>query len=307
MRSQPSFAPVIAIGFTSLVLLHCGPTAEPNVPGPTPPPAETAAPTAMPTATPTASASAASTAAPAETAAAEAHHAGPPHWTYEGAEGPAKWGDLSPEYAACKTGTSQSPIDIVTRQATVDKALHLVDFVYGAPIPLQIFNNGHTVQVQNVGAAEIKAEGIEWKLVQVHFHSPSEHAIDGKLLDLEAHFVHASDKGDLAVVGLLFKKGKENKAFAPIFDHIPTDVTKDPLPVPGTKIDLAKLLPPKPSYFTYSGSLTTPKCSEGVRWFVLKPTEEISEAQLQKFHGAVHGDNNRPVQPLGSRHVARLN
>ena len=283
----------LAVGLFSVAQLYCGPSPEPNVPGPTPPP--TSAPTAEPTS--------AATSAPTAAASAEAKPAAPPHWTYHGEEGPEKWGELSPDYATCKSGTSQSPIDIVTKKAESDKALKLIEFNYGAAIPLSIFNNGHTVQVQNGGAATMKAAGSEWKLVQVHFHAPSEHSIDGKLLDLEAHFVHANDKGELAVVGLLFKKGKENKALSPVFEHIPSEVTKEAAAVPGTTIDLAKILPKDPAFYTYSGSLTTPKCTEGVRWMVLKPTAEISDAQLQKFKAVLHGENNRPVQPLGNRKV----
>lgn len=229
------------------------------------------------------------------------------HWSYSGEGGPEQWGDLSPDYTACKTGTSQSPIDIVTKRAALDKSLKLIDFHYKAPLPLQIWNNGHTIQVQSSASESIKVGGGEWKLVQFHMHSPSEHAIDGQLLDLELHLVHANDKGELSVVGLLFKRGNENKALAPVFEHIPAEVGKEASPVDGVTLDLTKLLPPKPGYYTYSGSLTTPKCTEGVRWYVLKPTAEVSDAQLRRFRAAFKGDTNRPVQPLGARKVTRSN
>lgn len=300
MRPVRSLAPSLTLGLASLALVHCGgEPAEPVVPGPTPPPPSTVA--AAPA--PTASAEAAPTATAVAEAPHEPAHTAHAHWTYSGEEGPSHWGDLSPDFAACKTGASQSPIDIVTKKAELDRSLGLLAFEYKAPLPLQIWNNGHTVQVQNSVSESVKIAGGEWKLVQFHMHSPSEHAIDGKLLDLELHLVHASDKGELSVVGLLFRKGKENKALAPVFDHIPTEVAKEAAPVAGVTLDLAKILPAKPTYYTYTGSLTTPKCTEGVHWYVLQTTAEISDAQLQKFHAAFKGDTNRPVQPLGARKV----
>jgi carbonic anhydrase len=262
---------------------------------PPPPTAEPAATEPPPAAEP----------APAATHEKEAH-AGPPHWTYSGAEGAAHWGDLGPDYAACKTGTNQSPIDLVTAAAQLDKALLPLEMSYPA-LPLHLFNNGHTVQVSNTVEALMKAGGDTWKLVQFHLHSPSEHRVDGKALDLEIHLVHKNDKGALSVVGLLFKKGKENKALAPVLDHAPAEVSKEPRPVDGVKVDLKALVPAKARYYAYDGSLTTPPCSEGVRWYVLAPIGELSDAQLQKFRGAVHGDTSRPVLPLGARKVSRSN
>lgn len=239
----------------------------------------------------------------AEPAHAEAH-AGPPHWTYGGEEGAGHWGDLSADYAACKTGAHQSPIDIVTTRTQADRSLLPIEISYPA-VPLQIFNNGHTVQVSNSTAASMKVGGDTWKLLQFHFHSPSEHQVDGKNLDLELHLVHKSEKGELSVVGLLFKKGKENQGLAPVLDHVPVEVSKEASPVAGVNVDLKSLVPAKARYYTYDGSLTTPPCSEGVHWYVMAFVGEVSEAQLQQFRGATHGDTNRPVMALGERKVSR--
>jgi carbonic anhydrase len=243
--------------------------------------------------------------APAEHAPAEAH-AGPPHWTYSGEEGAGHWGDLSADYAACKTGAHQSPIDIVTTRTQAERSRLPLEISYPA-VPLRIFNNGHTVQVSNSTAASMKVGGDTWKLVQFHFHSPSEHQVDGKNLDLELHLVHKSEKGELSVVGLLFKKGKENRSLAPVLDHVPAEVSKEASPVEGVNVDLSSLVPAKARYYTYDGSLTTPPCSEGVHWYVMSTVGEVSDAQLQQFRGATHGDTNRPVMARGARRVALSN
>jgi carbonic anhydrase len=227
-----------------------------------------------------------------------------PHWAYQGDEGPASWGELSPDYEACKTGASQSPIDIATRTVEADKALELIDFGY-ASVPLHMLNDGHTVQVANTTPAAINAGGDTWKLAHLDFHSPSEHSINGKFADLELQLAHVNRLGELAVVALLFKKGRENRALAPVFDAMRADLTSEAQSVPGAAVDLSNVVPPAPSYFTYVGSLTTPDCTEGVRWFVLEPIGEISEAQLRKLRAVIPSDTNRPVQPLGSRKILR--
>jgi len=297
-RAIAARLPLCAAALVALV--HCA--ADPGAPvTPSAPSAEPAAVAPPPEA-------AHADPAHAEAAHAEAAHAGahagPPHWTYGGEEGAGHWGDLSADYAACKTGGHQSPIDIVTAKAQPDKGLLPIEISYPA-VPLQIFNNGHTVQVTNATSASMKVGGDTWKLLQFHFHSPSEHQVDGKNLDLELHLVHKNDKGELSVVGLLFKKGKENKGLAPVLDHVPTEVSKQASPVEGVSVDLKSLLPASARYYTYDGSLTTPPCSEGVHWYVMASVGEVSDAQLQQFRGATHGDTNRPVMALGARHVSR--
>jgi carbonic anhydrase len=234
---------------------------------------------------------------------AEAHHH--PHWTYGGDEGPSHWGDLSPEWSACKTGTRQTPIDIVTGKTDSDRGLSPLVVDYPA-LPLAVLNNGHTVQV-NAAAGSLRAAGDTWKLAQFHFHSPSEHMLDGKHAELELHLVHKNDRGALAVVGLLFKKGKANLVLASVFDNAPAEVSKEAKTIEGQTVDVGKLLPAGARYFTYEGSLTTPPCSEGVRWLVLDTMAEVSEDQIAQFRKATHGDTARPVQSLGARHVTRPN
>jgi carbonic anhydrase len=224
-------------------------------------------------------------------------------WGYTGDGTPDKWGDLKPNFALCKNGKAQTPIDISSKVA---KSPTLKGLVFQYPtIPLTIFNNGHTVQVPNPGAASVAEGQKKWNLLQFHFHAPSEHTVDGKQYDAEVHFVHANDKGELAVVAVFVKKGKENAALKAVFDNAPSDIGTDPKPIAGATVDLNAILPPKPGYFTYDGSLSVPPCSEGVTWFVLKAPIEASAEQIAKFHEVTHGDTDRPVQPLNGRKVLR--
>jgi len=219
------------------------------------------------------------------------------HWSYEGKEAPAKWGDLDKEFAVCKLGKEQSPIDIKTKDAK-KAALAPIKTAYKSSGG-DLVNNGHTIQVNlaDGGAAPVPAG--EYKLLQFHFHTPSEEKIDGKNFPLVAHLVHKSDAGKLAVIGVLFKTGKENAALKDIFAKLPAKEGKAPL---AANFDTASLLPKSLAYYSFNGSLTTPPCSEGVAWHVLKEPVEISAAQVAQFT-KIFKMNARPVQPLGSRTV----
>ncbi len=227
--------------------------------------------------------------------AGSGHHAS---WGYTGDTGPDAWGDLKPEYAACK-GSQQSPIDIVVND-TVDADLSKIAVHWG-PSGLEIKNNGHTIQANYDEGSYIIVNGKKFDLLQFHFHAPSEHALNGKLYDMEAHFVHKSDDGELAVVGVFFEAGEENAALKPIWQNMPHHVgTKS---VSGIKIDGNDLIPSNTKeYFHYMGSLTTPPCSEVVNWYVLAEPLQASKKQIQAFSDLIKA-NNRPVQPLNRRFV----
>ena len=218
------------------------------------------------------------------------------HWAYSGDAGPDRWGELSPDFALCADGKAQSPIDI--REAS---ALELVDieFLYGESAN-NIFNNGHTIQVNIDAGSAIRYNGISYTLLQFHFHSPSEHTIDGVAAPLEIHFVHQDpNSGSLAVVGILLTEGgSDNEAYAAIFDHLPAQAGEPE--ALGEPILLAALLPEARAFYTYQGSLTTPPCSEIVRWLVLEDPVELSAQQIAAFTD-IYADNARPVQPLGLR------
>ena len=216
------------------------------------------------------------------------------HFEYEGEDGPAHWGDLSPAYIACKTGTAQSPIDL---KGAAGADLPNLGFAWlsGAPT---ILNNGHTIQVSLPAGGTLTTAGAEFPLAQFHFHAHSEHTVDGKTTPLEIHFVHKNAAGELAVVGVLVEEGAENATLGKLFASLPAD--KDGKTTLTESIDPATLLPTDKLYYRYAGSLTTPPCSEGVKWHVLKSTITASKAQIEAFTKLYENDA-RPVQPLGTR------
>lgn len=225
--------------------------------------------------------------------AQEATEEAPPHWDYEDT---GDWGSLGDEFAICGTGMAQSPIDI-----TGETELNLSDiaFSYG-DTALNILNNGHTIQVNADAGNSILYNGIRYDLLQFHFHHPSEHTVDGLAAPMEVHFVHRDpNTGNLAVVAVMLVEGEANAAYAPVFDNL-TTATSEAAPI--SNIDLSSLLPESRQFTTYNGSLTTPPCSEIVRWLVLDEPLALSAEQIAAF-GALFEMNARPVQPLNGRDV----
>ena len=218
------------------------------------------------------------------------------HWSYEGEHGPDNWGNVKPEFKQCQAGLEQSPVDI--GDATPGD-LAKIEFNY-QPSPIKVVNNGHTIQVNYSGDSSIKVGSQVYKLVQFHFHSPSENTVKKKPFDMELHLVHKHDQGELAVVGVLMQSGNANKALDPVWANIPKDVNKETTLT--AQINAADLLPAKRSFYHFKGSLTTPPCSEGVQWFVMKEPTTVSAAQVKSFVAAV-GHNARPVQALNKRSV----
>ena len=143
-----------------------------------------------------------------------------PHWAYTGDEGPEHRGDLSPDFGKCKAGHEQTPIDLA-KDAPRGAALAPLAFSY-AKSPLVLLDNGHTVQANAAPGSTLTANGARYGFVQFHLHAPSEHTVAGKRFDAELHLVHKSDDGKLAVVGVLLAVGKESRALAPFFDHLPS-------------------------------------------------------------------------------------
>ena len=219
------------------------------------------------------------------------------HWRYSGTAGPARWGDMKPEFATCKTGKRQSPIDI-KNAAPAD--LPPITFAY-RPAPLKIIDNGHTVQVNVPPGSSIGAGGKSYELVQFHFHKPSEEKVNGKAFDMVVHLVHKSPQGQLAVVGVLLEKGKDHPLVRTLWSNLPK-VKEREVAVDATAIDPSGLLPADRRYYTFPGSLTTPPCTEGVTWYVLRTPVEISGPQIERF-GKIYRRNARPVQPLNDRAI----
>lgn len=223
-------------------------------------------------------------------------------WGYAGDLGPSQWGKLSPEFAPCEEGKAQSPIDIsdAAEVDLVDIEFHYGETERGLEANHSIYNNSHTIQVNVGDGSYIIYNGISYELAQFHFHSPSEHTINGEAAAMELHFVHIDhNSGALAVVGVLLVEGEgENKAYSNIFDNMPADVGEpETLAEP---VDLKALLPKRRAYYTYQGSLTTPPCSEIVRWLLLDMPVALSRAQIEAYT-ALYTGNARPVQPLGKR------
>jgi carbonic anhydrase len=243
-------------------------------------------------------------AAVAHTPAPAAHA---PHWSYEGAADPSHWAQLSPEFASCGIGHEQSPIDIVTSAAVpLHSGTSGFDPVRFGPtaqqaVPVDIVNNGHTIQVDSVGSGSLLIGSERYVLQQLHFHSPSEHTVEGRSYPLEAHFVHKSAGGKLAVIGVLFEEGAENPALVPFWKSLPKSAGA-PVDLGHGGVSVGALLPARHDVYRYAGSLTTPPCSEAVKWLVMEDRVRASAAQIEAFRAIIHA-NNRPVQPLAGRHV----
>lgn len=223
------------------------------------------------------------------------------HWGYTGHEGAENWGDLAPEYSMCKLGKAQTPINIEKKVLACTNDLQKIKFDY-TTASTEVLNNGHTIQVAIEDGSSIEIDGIKFTLKQFHFHTPSENQIEGKNFPLEAHLVHASKDGELAVIALMFENGAENPLIKKVWEAMPHEVDKKtPLVLSAKEINA--FLPEKKQYYRFDGSLTTPPCSEGVRWFVLKKYVTISPAQVEEFLHTVHHENNRPIQPINARKV----
>ena len=219
-------------------------------------------------------------------------------WEYEGERGPAHWGSLDAAFSTCGDGTAQSPIDLA---GGTDGDFAAIEFDYGARLAT-VVNTGHTIQVNVDPGSGITLDGTRYELLQFHFHHGSEHTVGGVQLSMELHLVHRSDRGALAVVGVLLGEGAANEALAPIWERIPSQANGAEA-VPDA-VDVAALLPEPRTAWRYRGSLTTPPCTEGVAWIVMSEPVTLSAAQIAAF-GALYARNFRPVQPLGNRVLGR--
>ena len=216
------------------------------------------------------------------------------HWDYSGENGPDKWAQLAPEFAGC-AGKNQSPVNLAR---FMDAELPPVAFNYHAG-GHEVTNNGHTVQVNYVDGSHIRLDGIDFILKQFHFHAPSENTIHAKSFPMEAHFVHVDKNANVAVVAVMFQQGEKNKALESIWRVRPRDVGKTV--TLSSYFSAEKLFPGRREYYRFNGSLTTPPCSEGVRWLVLKQAVSASEEQIAAFERVMGHANNRPVQPVNAR------
>jgi carbonic anhydrase len=234
---------------------------------------------------------------------ADAEHAGTAaaaRWDYAGATGPDAWGQMKPEFSKCSSGSRQSPIDI-RDGFKVD--LEPVVFDY-KPTAFRVIDNGHTVQVNVAPGNFIEVMGRRFELVQFHFHRPSEERIDGQQFDMEVHLVHKDLEGRLAVIAVLLTRGRAQPIVQNVWNNLPLEKGEEL--AARTPLNPSDLLPAEHNYFTYMGSLTTPPCSEGVLWMVMKKPVEASPEQIDLF-ARLYPMNARPVQSASGRLIKESN
>ncbi|QSX33600.1 carbonic anhydrase family protein [Shewanella avicenniae] len=213
-------------------------------------------------------------------------------WGYSGHHGPEHWGDIA---GTCAAGVNQSPIDVTK---AVKAELSALELNYAGQVT-ELTNNGHTLQASVTGTNTLTVDGDVFELKQFHFHTPSENLIEGKQYPLEAHFVNQDKQGNLAVVAVMFDAGADNPALAALAAAIPSGKGTKALP---KSFDVKEMLPSTEHYYRFNGSLTTPPCTEGVRWFVMQDAKALS-AEQQKVLTDTMGHNNRPVQAPHARVV----
>lgn len=240
-----------------------------------------------------------------DTAASEGHDSHTTaHWSYDGDTGPEHWGKLGDQangsYELCASGRLQSPIDIVdpSSEDLVNIALHY------QPSELIMKNNGHTVEVNYAAGGFIEIDQQQYNTANIHYHTPSEHTINGKSFDAELHLVHTRDLGDhqkeYAVIGILLTVGAENQHYRALLDNLPQKSGEEFRSQ--EKLDAANLLPSTRTTYRYTGSLTTPPCSEGVHWNVMSTPVELSAEQLASLK-QLFDHNSRPTQDLAGREI----
>ena len=246
------------------------------------------------------------TSATAKDAHSESESARPVHWTYTGEDGPEHWASLSPVYATCGQGHSQSPVDLggsVTHgkiNMELDYKTTSLSIAHNELVD-DIIDNGHTIQITAQPGSILKLGDKMYHLKQFHFHTPSEHTLDGKHFPMEMHMVHQSDDGQLAVVGVLIEEGAANKNIAKIIPYLPNSPGESKH-LADVHIELNLQIPANREAYHYTGSLTTPPCSENVEWLVLKEKLKFSAEQIRAFSSRMH-NNSRPVQPLNDRKI----
>ena len=220
-------------------------------------------------------------------------------WSYEGTRGPDHWGDLDADYAPCKEGKEQSPIDIRGEKKT---DLPELRFEYKSG-PLNIINNGYTaVRVDYVHSGDFLVVGDKrYELTQFHFHRPSEEYVHGKQYDMVLHLMHKDGEGKIAGVAVLLQVGRANPTIRKLWEHMP-QTAGSVQEIAGVEVNPLNLLPRNTGYYAYEGSQTAPPCTEGVTWFVLKTPMNISAEQISLF-AQLYPHDVRPVQPLNGRVV----
>ena len=222
-----------------------------------------------------------------------------PQWGYTGDKGPSHWGCLSSDYSLCSAGVEQSPVNLA---GYVAGGTEPVTFDY-TTAAVQARNNGHTVYLDFDPGSGVSVGGRRYELLGVHYHSPGEHLLDGESFAAELHLVHQDTGGNLAVVGLLFRLGGASPLVEDLLGLAPATGVEADI---GGGPDAAEYAPSDSGYYGYTGSLTTPPCSEGVRWMVMRYIGTVSQDQVERLQSLTGGPNNRPPQPIGDRSITAV-
>lgn len=220
------------------------------------------------------------------------------HWGYDGHEGPAHWAEIDPGYSTCN-GSYQSPINIVSNQC--ENKNKPLDFCYH-PFYVDLINNGHTLIENIIEPKSMSFDGVEYSLLQFHFHTPSEHHVNGEEYPMEIHFVHQSEKGEFAVIAILVNYSHNESPFLSQFmNSIPHHINEE-IKTNETALPTDAFPEHTERFFYYEGSLTTPPCTEGIHWIVFEEPIEATMEQIETIHEVIK-DDNRPIQQVGSRTV----
>ncbi len=228
------------------------------------------------------------------------------HWGYEANDGPDAWGSMDPAWLLCADGREQSPIDLANatkfelRRVEIDTPSGQEVEVLNQEGVIGALDNGHTIQINSKTGETMTVGDKTYALVQFHFHAPSEHTVGGEHYPMEMHLVHQAEDGALAVAGVFVEEGAENPGIAPLWAQLPEGRgTEATVRVPAEFADRI-FSGDATGVYQYSGSLTTPPCSEGVQWYIRRTPTQFSKDQIATFT-AVYDHNNRPVQALNER------
>ncbi|XP_054794633.1 alpha carbonic anhydrase 1, chloroplastic [Prosopis cineraria] len=237
--------------------------------------------------------------------------ADPVNFGYYGANGPNKWGSLSPSFSACSKGKAQSPVDLRNENIVYNKQLKPLERHYHSA-NASLVNNGFNIGIHfDMKVGDLRIDGQKFYLKQMHWHSPSEHRVNGKKMDAELHLVHQNEEGSFAVVGVLYKLGDSDPVISKLEKKLVELAKESSAGYDGAHIDLGTfdvrhMKRRSRTYYRYVGSLTTPPCKENVTWSILGKVRSISTEQIHLLKAPLSPqfkNNARPVQPLDGRKI----
>ncbi|KAJ1254352.1 hypothetical protein BS78_07G163100 [Paspalum vaginatum] len=221
--------------------------------------------------------------------------------------GPEHWGEIKAEWANCSAGRMQSPIDLSHERVSLVRSLGYLRHSY-RPAQASIVNRGHDIMVRFSGdAGGVWINGTWYALRQLHWHSPSEHTVGGRRRAMELHLVHENAAGKAAVVGVLYDEGGDDALLRQLEPAVRRIADRHDSEEGVGAVDPRAARGRASVYYRYMGSLTTPPCTEGVIWTIVKRVRSVSKRQLELLREAVHDDmenNARPLQEVNGRDIS---